>query len=119
MGESRKLQRCDNCLSAAHRMVNCYALGEEDVDVNGRVKAVEMALLALTHGGPSRVVRTSDICWLFNEKHCNFCSCKYKHVCHWYGGAHLGFECQQMSKPEGLGPIRLDNSRSGGGATLY
>ena len=30
---------------AAHRTVDCYALGEEDVDVNGRVKAMETALL--------------------------------------------------------------------------
>jgi len=48
--------RQDNCLSAADRTVDCYTLGEEDVDVNDQVKEFETALLALPQGPSSRRV---------------------------------------------------------------
>ena len=119
-GKARKSQRCDNCLSAAHRTVDCYALGEEDVDVNGRVKAMETALLTLSQGAPSRGARPPDVCRLFNEKRCNFRSCKYRHACRWCGGAHPGCECRQASRPEqGPGPIRHEHPRSGGAPPPY
>ena len=103
----RKSPRCDNCLSAAHRTVDCYALGEEEFDVNGRVRVMESALLALSQGGSGKGTRTSDVCRLYNEKCCNYRNCKYRHVCRWCGGAHAGCECRSSGKPEaGPGPIR-------------
>ena len=54
--EKAKLsQRCDDCLSAAHKTSECYALGDEELDVAGRVRAVESALLAFstTHSSPA------------------------------------------------------------------
>ena len=53
-GKARQSQRCDNCLSAAHKTTECYALGEEEPDVAGQVHAMESALLAFsaTHGSP-------------------------------------------------------------------
>ena len=39
----------------------------------------------------------------------------YRHTCRWCGGAHLGCECRQASRPEqGPGPIRHEHPRSGG-----
>ena len=32
--------------------------------------------------------RSSEVCRLYNERHCNFRNCKYWHVCHWCSGAH-------------------------------
>ena len=70
-GKACKSQRCDNC-SAAHGTADCYALGEEDVDVNGRVKVMESSLLALSQAGSSKGQRLTDICRLYNERGCNF-----------------------------------------------
>ena len=36
-------------------------LGEEDVDVSGRVKVMEIRLLSLSHGGSSRSGQSSDV----------------------------------------------------------
>jgi len=57
IGKARRLQRCDNCLSASHKTSECYALGEEEPDMAGRVHVMESALLTFsaTHmavGGP-------------------------------------------------------------------
>ena len=46
-GKARWSQRCNNCLSAAHTTAECYALGEEP-DMAGTVRAVELALLAIS-----------------------------------------------------------------------
>ena len=53
--KAKRSQRCDNCLSAAHKMSECYALGDEEPDVAGQIRAVESALLAFstTHGSPA------------------------------------------------------------------
>ena len=116
-GKARKSPRC---LSAAHRTVDCYALGEEEFDVNGRVRVMESALLALSQGGSGKGTRTSDVCRLYNEKRCNYRNCKYRHVCRWCGGAHAGCECRSSGKPEaGPGPIRHEHTRSGGMAPPY
>lgn len=121
-GKARRSQRCDNCLSAAHRTSECYALGDE-TDVASRVHAMETALLAfserqVSHG--PRPPRSSEVCRLFNEKRCNFRSCKYRHVCRWCAGAHAAGDCQ-VRQDQGPGPMRSEGSRrpSGGGMPPY
>ena len=117
-GKAKRSQRCDNCLSAAHKTAECYAVGDEEPDVAGRVRAVESALLAFStnHGSPAgRGPRSAEVCRLFNERKCNFRSCKYRHACRWCGGPHAGCECRARQGP---GPLRNDASRHlGGGAT--
>ncbi len=79
----------------------------------GRFKAVESALRALSpqQGGmPFRTSRSQELCRLFNEKRCNFRSCKYRHACRWCGGSHAGCECGARVE-RGPGPIRSDVPR--------
>ena len=112
-GKARRSQRCDNCLSAAHKTAECYALGEEDPDAS--VRAMESALLALAQGGgPARRPRSADVCRLYNEKRCNFKNCKYGHACRWCGGGHSGCECRSSGRPE-PGPMRHEHPRGSGG----
>lgn len=109
-GKARRVQRCDVCLSAAHRTSDCVALGEEDQDMAGRFKAVESALLALSspqRGMLARTSRSQELCRLFNEKRCNFRNCKYRHACRWCGGHHAGCDCSTR----GPGPIRSEGPR--------
>ena len=107
-GKAHKSQRCDNCLSAAHRMVDCYALGEEVVDVNGRVKAMETALLTLSQGALSRKRGQLTSAGFLTRSAATFAA----HACRWCGGAHPGCECRQASRPEqGPGPIRHEHPR--------
>ena len=47
-GKARRSQRCEMCLSAAHQTSECYAGGEEETDVVGRVQVVESAILAFS-----------------------------------------------------------------------
>ena len=68
-GKAKRSQRYDNCLSAAHKTAECYAVGDEEPDVAGRVRAVESALLAFStnHGSPAgRGPRSAEVCRLFN-----------------------------------------------------
>ena len=84
--------------------MGCYALGDEEFDVNGRVRLMESALLALSQGSSGKGARTSDVSRLYNDKRCNYCNCKYRHVCRWCGGAHAGCECRSSGKLE-AGPV--------------
>ena len=47
-GKAKWPQRCDNCLSAAHKTSECHALGDEEPYVAGWVRAVEAALLVFS-----------------------------------------------------------------------
>ncbi len=85
-------------------------LWEEEGDVGGRVKAVESVVLALSQAGTSRGGGRSDLCRLYNKRHCTFRNCKYRHACKWCGGAHPGYDCHAATRREaGSGPIRQDN----------
>ena len=102
-GKTRRSQRCDSCLSAAHKTAECYALGEEDPDAS--IRAMESVLLALTQGGvPARRTRSADVCRLYNERRCNLKNCKYRHACRWCRGGHAGCDCRSSGRPE-PGPI--------------
>ena len=68
-GKAKRVQRCDICLSAAHKTAECVALGEEEQDMGGRFKAVESALRALSPQQgvmPYRTSRSQELCRLFN-----------------------------------------------------
>ena len=109
-GKAGRSQRCDNCLSAAHKT----ALGEEDPDAS--VRAMESPLLALAQGGgPARRTKSADVCRLYNERWCNFKNCKYRHACRWCRGGHAGCDCRSSGRPE-PGPMRHDHPRGTGGA---
>ena len=85
------------CLSVAHQTFENYAGGEEEMDVVGRVRAVESAILAFSgsQGGvASRSSRSAEVCRLYNEKRCSFRNCKYRQVCKWCGGSHARCECR-------------------------
>ena len=119
-GKARWAQRCDSCLSAAHTTSECYALGEEEPDVAGRVRAVELAILAISAPPQrqgitdNRGPRAPEVCRLFNERRCNFRNCKYRHICRWCSGAHAGCERRNMHDP-GPGPVRGGTSHCNGG----
>ncbi len=90
-------------------------LGEEDGEVCNRVRAVESAVLALSHVGPSRGGGRSDLCRLYNERRCTFRNCKYRHTCKWCGGG----DCQAATRRDaGPGPIRQEN-RTGAAPRPY
>ena len=99
-GRARRGQRCELCLSAAHRTAECSTL-EEDPDLARRVRAMEAAW-----GGvptpqfvpPPRGARASpsnEVCRLYNsQKGCYFRSCEFRHACRLCGGSHPASECK-------------------------
>ncbi len=118
-GKARRSARCDHCLSTGHKTGECFVLGEEDGEVSNRMRAVESAVLALSHVGPSRGGGRSDLCRLYNERRCTFRNCKYRHACKWCGGAHPGGDCQAATRRDtGPGPIRQEN-RTGAAPRPY
>lgn len=120
-GKACRSQRCDICLSATHKTVECYGAVDEDPDMSRRVRAVESAMVAFsssTHE-TSRERKRNDICRLFNERRCLYRNCKYRHLCKWCEGQHAGIDCRSMAKTEtngGPGPIRREAMPKGGAA---
>lgn len=119
-GKARRSQRCDLCLSAAHKTAECCTL-DEDPDMARRVRAVESALVSFAsppQGGTPRGGRGSgsnDICRLYNGKGCYYRSCKFRHVCRTCEGNYPGSDCR-AARQDNAGPLRPNpNHRSGAG----
>ena len=87
--------------------------------MSGRVKVMETALLSLSHGGSSRSGQSSDVCRLFNDKHCNSWNCKYRHACDGAAGhiqaVNVGQEAGQSRVRVPFGMITPGGGGGGGG----
>ena len=124
-GRAKRMGRCELCLSSAHRHDECPLVADEDPDIGRRMKAVESAVVAFSAGGqgPQHQQKAREICMLFNDRHCKFRNCKYRHVCRLCEGWHPAVECTKEAKRGAQptrGPFRREPSaRSGGFANPY
>ena len=64
-GKGKRSQRCEVCLSAAHRTADCPANEDEERDLADRMRVVESALLE-----SSKTARPTKMCNKFNMKRC-------------------------------------------------
>ncbi len=92
------MARCDLCLSSCDITQQCPQLVDADPDLPSRLKAVESAVLSLSHSRgsgayPARLPRGGDVCRLFNKNACKFKRCKYQHTCSKCGGDHAAVDC--------------------------
>ena len=110
-GKGKRALRCEACLSAGHRTMDCPAKAEAEPCLADRIKLVEAAVLGSNQS--TRYTRSPEICNKFNMKKCTYRMCKYRHVCRTCGRNHPALECPQHGqRPLGGGPIRREADKN-------
>ena len=75
-GCAQSIKRCELCLSSAHATKQCILAADPDSDLPTRMKAVESAVVSLVtvrqSGSKPKRPPSTEICRLFNNKHCRF-----------------------------------------------
>jgi len=106
-GRARAIARCNHCLQDDHTTPQC--------PLNPNYQAIALpwvpdqtpwpiSSLSLNRAQqPGR----SSICRRWNEGHCKFTWCKYRHECLGCGGNHMAIECpRRRPNPRSRSPIR-------------
>ena len=60
-GKAKRANRCDRCLSVAHKSEDCGLPGEDDPDMAKRLKTIESAVVALTQPGGAGTQRSTPL----------------------------------------------------------
>ena len=94
-GRAQEVQRCELCLSTAHRVQQCPLRIEGDPELPSRVKAVESVVLSLSRAClPAPTWKpSSEVCRSWNANRCRHPRCRYRHVCSSCGEAHPVVTC--------------------------
>ena len=102
-GRATATPRCELCFVTIHSTSECAQQGDPDPGIQDRLKAIEMAVLAMTSKSPATPGVTpkppnlasgkisSEPCRKWNSNSCTYPRCRYNHVCSSCGGSHPDF----------------------------
>ena len=77
----------------------CALISDPDPELPDRLKAVELVMVSLACRPPTsqqdkgKRPLSAEICRLYNNNHCCFPKCRYRHVCSTCGGGHPTCSC--------------------------
>ena len=112
---ARIVEYCELCLSMTHKARDYPGVVQDDRNIFERLKAIEAAVTtpSSTSKGMARP-KSLEICQNFNQRHCFFRQCKYRHVCSHCRYNHPVLECPLLQgSPLQAQPLR--RGRNGGG----
>ena len=124
-GRATATPRCELCFATTHSTSECAQQGDPDPGIQDRLKAIEMAVLAMTSKSPAIPGATpkppniasgkisSEPCRKWNSNSCTYPRCRYNHVCSSCGGSHPVIRCstRQHSSGQGMYPETAASSR--------